>query len=47
MNCQKKYIFDILGGFFEIFLVKVIFFQNFDQKVPKIEQKTELCYKKV
>ena len=35
----KKYFFDILGFFNEIFLIKVLAFQNFDQKVPKIEQK--------
>ena len=42
---KNTYIFDILGFFDEIFLMKVLVFQNFDQKVPKIEQKTEVCYK--
>ena len=44
---SKKIFFDILGFFDEIFLIKVLVFQNFDQKVPKIEQETEVCYKKV
>ena len=44
---KKNFFFDILGFFDEIFLMKVLVFQNFDQKVPKIEQKTEVCYKKV
>ena len=35
------------GFFDETFLMKVLVFQNFDQKVPKIKQKTEICYKKV
>ena len=44
---SKKFFFDILGFFDEVFLMKVLVFQNFDQKVPKIELKTEVCYKKV
>ena len=44
---KNTYIFDILGFFDEIFLMKVLVFQNFDQKVPKIEQKVEVCYKNV
>ena len=35
------------GFFDETFLMKGLVFQNFDQKVPKIKQKTEICYKKV
>ena len=37
----------ILEFFDEIFLIKVLDFQNFDQKLPKTEQKTEVYYKKV
>ena len=37
------------GFFDETFLMKALVFQNFDQKVPEIKQKTEIClnYKKV
>ena len=36
-----------MGILDDIFLMKALVFQNFDQKVPKIEQKTEVYYKKV
>ena len=44
-NCEFFFfVVDILGFFGEIFLMKVLVFQNFDQKVPKTEQKTVVCY---
>ena len=44
---SRKIYFDILGFLGGIFLMKVLVLQNFDQKVPKFVQKTEVFYKKV
>ena len=44
---KKQNFFDILRFFDGIFLMKVLVFQTFDQKVAKIEQKTEVYNKKV
>ena len=41
------YLFIYFWIFHEIFLIKVLVFQHFDEKIPKIEQKTEVCCKRV